>query len=194
MRYIRIFSELSNQLKYATQKRVLLELAIIKLCKPQMEQNYDSILDRLSKLEKQIANGVTVNVAPSGIQGSQTSFPSVQPVQAKPVELPKALPEDLKEVAREWGMIKGSLSGSVRAVINDATPTAAGDTLMLVFEKAVSYKMLSEESNIQEIEQAIKDCIQKEVKVQTKLLENDDKKENIVDISQRVNMPIEYEE
>ena len=65
---------------------------------------------------------------------------------------------------------------------------------MLVFEKAVSYKMLSEESNIQEIEQAIKDCIQKEVKVQTKLLENDDKKENIVDISQRVNMPIEYEE
>ena len=91
-------------------------------------------------------------------------------------------------------MIKGSLSGSVRAVINDATPTAAGDTLMLVFEKAVSYKMLSEESNIQEIEQAIKDCIQKEVKVQTKLLENDDKKENIVDISQRVNMPIEYEE
>lgn len=194
MRYIRIFSELSNQLKYATQKRVLLELAIIKLCKPQMEQNYDSILDRLCKLEKQIANGVTVNVAPAGTQSSQTSSTSVQPLQAKPVELPKALPEDLKEVAREWGMIKGSLSGSVRAVINDATPTAAGDTLMLVFEKAVSYKMLSEESNIQEIEQAIKDCIQKEVKVQTKLLENDDKKENIVDISQRVNMPIEYEE
>ena len=37
LRYIRIFSELTNQLKYATQKRVLLEVTLIKLCKPQME-------------------------------------------------------------------------------------------------------------------------------------------------------------
>lgn len=31
LRYIRVFSELTNQLKYATQKRVLLEVAFIKL-------------------------------------------------------------------------------------------------------------------------------------------------------------------
>ena len=36
MRYIRIFSDLSNQLKYATQKRVLLEVALIRVCVPQM--------------------------------------------------------------------------------------------------------------------------------------------------------------
>ena len=34
MRYIRVFSELSGQLRYATQKRVLVEIALIKLCKP----------------------------------------------------------------------------------------------------------------------------------------------------------------
>ena len=34
IRYIRIFSELSNQLKYATQKRVMMEVALIKLCRP----------------------------------------------------------------------------------------------------------------------------------------------------------------
>lgn len=38
MRYIRVFSELSNQLRYASQKRVLTELAFIKLTKPQMER------------------------------------------------------------------------------------------------------------------------------------------------------------
>ena len=43
MRYIRVLSELSGQLRYATQKRVLVELAMIKLCRPAMEQNYDSI-------------------------------------------------------------------------------------------------------------------------------------------------------
>ncbi len=34
MRYIRIFSELSGQLRYASQKRVLIELALIKLTNP----------------------------------------------------------------------------------------------------------------------------------------------------------------
>lgn len=43
MRFIRIFSELSNQIRYASQKRVLIELALIKLTKPQMEPNLDSI-------------------------------------------------------------------------------------------------------------------------------------------------------
>ena len=47
IRYIRIFSELSNQLKYATQKRVLLEVALIKLSKPAMEVNQDSLQERI---------------------------------------------------------------------------------------------------------------------------------------------------
>lgn len=38
MRYIRIFSELGGQIKYASQKRILIEIAIIKLCKPEMEK------------------------------------------------------------------------------------------------------------------------------------------------------------
>ena len=36
MRYIRVFSELSNQIRFANQKRVLIELAFIKLTKPEM--------------------------------------------------------------------------------------------------------------------------------------------------------------
>ena len=51
MRFIRIFSELSNQIRYASQKRVLIELALIKLTKPQMEPSLDSILQRLDELE-----------------------------------------------------------------------------------------------------------------------------------------------
>ena len=38
MRYIRIFSELGSQIKYASQKRILIEIAVIKLCKPEMEK------------------------------------------------------------------------------------------------------------------------------------------------------------
>ena len=58
LRYIRIFSELSGQLKYAAQKRVLLEVALIKLCTPAMETSSDSILDRIRVLEEKLEQGV----------------------------------------------------------------------------------------------------------------------------------------
>ena len=61
MRYIRVFSDLSNQLKFATQKRVLLEAAFIKLCKPQMEDDIESLLNRIDVLEKKLENGVVVS-------------------------------------------------------------------------------------------------------------------------------------
>ena len=54
MRYIRIFSDLSNQIRFATQKRVLVEIALIKLCRPAMEMNLDSVLDRIRVLEQKI--------------------------------------------------------------------------------------------------------------------------------------------
>lgn len=53
-RYIRIFSDLSNQIKYATQKRVLLEVTLIKLCTPAMETTQDSLLDRIRAVEEKV--------------------------------------------------------------------------------------------------------------------------------------------
>lgn len=54
LRDIRIFSELSGKMKYATQKRVLLEVALIKLCTPSMESNPDTLLDRLRVVEAEL--------------------------------------------------------------------------------------------------------------------------------------------
>lgn len=61
MRYIRIFSELSNQIRYSTQKRILIEMALIKLTKPAMESNMDSIIDRLNQLEKKMEQGTVLS-------------------------------------------------------------------------------------------------------------------------------------
>ena len=51
MRYIRVLSELSNQLRYASQKRVMVEVTLIKLTRPSMEPDMDSVLQRLKHLE-----------------------------------------------------------------------------------------------------------------------------------------------
>lgn len=59
LRYIRLLSELSNQIRTATQKRVLLEVGFIKLCRPESESDtMDSLLARIQQLEQQVANGV----------------------------------------------------------------------------------------------------------------------------------------
>ena len=47
MRYIRIFSELGNQIKYATQKRILIEINVIKLCKPEMEKKLGKTMEEI---------------------------------------------------------------------------------------------------------------------------------------------------
>ena len=62
MRYIRILSELSGQIKYSSQKRVLIEIALIKLAKPAMERDVSSLNNRIAILEKKIEEGnFTVN-------------------------------------------------------------------------------------------------------------------------------------
>lgn len=67
LRYIRIFSELSEQLRFATQKRVHLEVALIKLCTPAMEVRTDSLLDRIRALEEKLEKGLAAVQA--GAQG-----------------------------------------------------------------------------------------------------------------------------
>lgn len=62
LRYIRLLSELSNQLRTATQKRVLLEVGFIKLCQPETESDkMDSLIARIKHLEQQVANGIPAN-------------------------------------------------------------------------------------------------------------------------------------
>ena len=43
MRYIKVFSELESQMKYSSQKRVLIEIALIKLNRPAMENDISAL-------------------------------------------------------------------------------------------------------------------------------------------------------
>ena len=52
MRWIRVLSETMNQMRYSTSKRVLLEITLIKLSRPAMETNMDSVMQRLEDLEE----------------------------------------------------------------------------------------------------------------------------------------------
>ena len=95
IRYIRGFSELASKMKYATQKRILLEVALIKLCKPEMETNQDTLLDRIRAVEDKIEKGLVTTVAQQPTM--VTEAPSIN--QPRP-EVPKAIPEDVTLVVK----------------------------------------------------------------------------------------------
>lgn len=67
IRFIRIFSELSGQMRFSGSKRVLLEVAVIKLCRPQMETDELSLLERIRMHEKKLESGmIALRQAPAG--------------------------------------------------------------------------------------------------------------------------------
>ncbi len=69
MRYIRIFSELANSVRYATNKRVLVEMALIRLCKPESEKDELSLVERIRKLERALEQGAQMRMGQGGYRG-----------------------------------------------------------------------------------------------------------------------------
>ena len=58
LRYIRILSGLLNDIRYSANKQILLEVAVIKMARPQMETDVESLTDRIRQLEEKLKNGV----------------------------------------------------------------------------------------------------------------------------------------
>ncbi len=54
VRAVEILSELLAYIKNSSQPRILLELALIKICRPSQEDSYDALIDRIELLEKQV--------------------------------------------------------------------------------------------------------------------------------------------
>lgn len=184
MRYIRIFSELSNQLRYASQKRVLIEVALIKLTKPQMEQNLDSILQRLNELEvrleeqpafntemlEQIAarmNGAGFSGASAGEMMQTDAKPAEEPVQVK---LPKAQLEDLNLIRQDWGKIVRDLGGAIRPSFRDTVLEPSGDNCFcIVFTNPDSYAIGSRPTILGELETYVEQRYGKEIYFKARL-------------------------
>lgn len=194
MRYIRVFSELSNQLRYATRKRVLVEIALIKLCKPEMENNLDSFIDRLRILEAKLESGVVVKAQDTPVGNEPV------PVKAekKPVVLPEALPEDLKEAVNNWKSIVAQVKKKAPAlefILKSATLSIDGNQgLLIVVTDAMDKEFIDRDHHMQAIQDAIAQVIQKQVHVSSRYLDKTkDQMEDVPDLSKLIKMPIQYE-
>lgn len=205
VRYIRIFSELSNQLRYASQKRVLIELALIKLTKPQMEQNLESILQRLNEIEERIEEGISVppellqQMAQLPQLGSGTGETPVVSEPPKEVTIPKAQLEDLNLIRNEWGKIIRELGGAIRPSFRDTVVEPSGDScLCVVFTSQDSYAIGSRPTVLGELETHIEAKFNKSLYLKTRVKNPGERLNNIYvsdeEIKEAIHMDITIED
>ncbi len=191
LRYIRVFSELSGQIKYASQKRILIEVAIIKLCKPQMEAKNDALLDRIRALEEQMERGVVMTQAPAG--GSTSAQPVVQ---APRPTLPKAVPEEVKKIVTNWPSLMDAMGQPLKSALNSVRLSLGeGNTLLVVAEDFIAFETLKRENNMTALKNELEDFIQKEIRIELRQLsEGQYFEDSYVDLFKAFKMPVEIEE
>ena len=210
-RYIRIFSELSGQLKYSTQKRVMLEVALIKMCVPAMETDQDSVLDRIRAVEEkqeELARGLENGTAQKVVyvNGSQawdgepgnygSSADGARGYGTAKKELPTAIPEDIQEVVKNFRSIADEASGMIRGYLKKARLSLGGDNrLLIVLPDSLGVSVVGREDHIQELTGLIEQRIGKKVEIDVRCVEEGRHFEDtFVDIEQKINMEITVED
>ena len=191
MRYIRIFSELSGQIKYAPQKRILIEIALIKLCRPDMERDIGSVAERVRVIEEQLENGV-VAVAAAGAVESVSA-----PVPAKEhPPLPKAISEDVQAAVERWQDIVAGADMPMKQYLKEARLSLGGDSQLLVVveDGLASDYFLRQEGHKKLLEQMLADMTGREIDVMVQTVpDRGTFEQSYVDLSQLIHMEIEEE-
>ena len=185
IRYIRIFSELTSQLKYATQKRVLLEVTLIKLCRPAMDTNQDALLERIRAVEKQLEAGITIRSESVSADQEEAS-----PTAGMKPELPKALDEDVKAVAKDFRAIVNDASPMLKIYLKKARLSAGeGNRLLIVMPDEMSAGVVGTAEHKMEIEDLIQDKVGKQVEIEVRQIEEGRRfEDHFVDIENLENL------
>ena len=191
MRYIRVLSELSGQIRFATQKRVLIEIALIKLCRPSMETQQDALLDRILQLEKKMEQGIPMMAVPAGAGNGMMAgngMAAGQAIQPEKPKMPEALPEEIERLIANWNNMLLELHPRCRMHLMPARAISigmkgnggpdevnleggSGNELVLTFSKdrEFAYQEISNEEQKKAIEETFSKVIGKQIKLIVKL-------------------------
>ena len=202
IRYISILSELSNRIRYATQKRLLIEIELIKLAKPQMQSDYDALLDRIRVLEEKLENGefTVVDARREGDDGISDNDSKED--EQVPEELTKALPEDIAKVAGSWNMITNAMNSKDKlasTMLSDAVPFEENGKLIIGLKNPLDLQTMNFKkeingepgpSRIDVLKQVIASITGLDIELEARNIEQGKSTKNI-DIRKRVKFNIE---
>ena len=184
--YINILQEAANKIVYASTKRIVLEVAIIKMCKPQMRSDNGALIERIEQLEKQLENGagakvVYVNSDEVPHNASSTSDSDELSDEAKKKasdEVLKNLKEkyeeadylDILNIVRAWNYIKQKIMRVSRSFLDKASviPGEEPGSLDIVVDKNTDQYVMAFfdlRDNIDRIESYLEEITERKIKV-----------------------------
>lgn len=167
IRYINVFSALMEQIRYSSNRRILTETAIIRLCEPSMDLSGDpekkvlSLMERVRVLEEKLVSDeqklysgslpaparqteegtAAANERPGRVSVPDTSRQDSEAEKQKPV-LPAALSEDLSKVAGMWNSLIGGIPPEqhmLKIYLLGGKPSVTGDGhLLVVFDNFIN--------------------------------------------------------
>lgn len=150
LRNINILSNAEADGKWTSQPRIILEMAVLRMCKKELGTDADSLLNRIARLEKVLSNKTTL------IQGHDKQLPAedkVKKVKKQEAAKPETDKEDIKEpapdmslqdVTRKWkDILKAVSSGGHKrlyAFMLEGKPISIiNGTLTIGFEKSYEF-------------------------------------------------------
>lgn len=174
IRYIHILSELSAGLRYATQKRVMVEVALIRLCRPQMDEQQDmsDILERLKQLEQQVESGIPVAVDP--VRAAVAADAGETVPEQEPRILPKAVPDEVREIAGRWNEVIQQCDRVERTMLSEAKKVVNDQgELILQFTDAVNegYFLQDDRKQLEALRTIIQNLTGRDVMIQTRTID-----------------------
>lgn len=199
MRYIRILSELSQSLKYATQKRVTVEVALIKMTRPQMEADMESVTERLRILENLVKEKEDI-IALTALRPEkmpvvyeQNPVTGKETLKAKPTIA--AVSEDIREVVKNWRGIVGQMDGIYQCFLRDMRLSVIENTLLMVTDNPTAYGMINSPKVMENLKTVIENTIGKTVAMELKMLEKEETfEDSFADVEEYVKMNITIED
>ncbi len=198
MRYIRIFSELAGSLRNITQKRVYIEMALIRMCRPETQIDTASLSQRLNVIEEKIENGSFCRVEISDDKPESISEKE-EPVQKK--ILKKAAPDELVMIVKNWGRVVSAIESIVtRSFLNTADikyDSATGASRLYIVAGDTAYGHFQKEETRNDIRHAVESVSGRSVDIEYVRNENAGSELAAIPIDEKlkevVNMPIDIE-
>ena len=145
MRYIRIFSELSGQIRYASSGRVLVELALIRMMQPATENDPATLAIRLSAVEEKLESGSFTAAAPkTGAEGQPAGLRQDAPdeIPGPEVELSEADYNDYEQLKKDWNEIVAAIKRPEHGFLAGTQISGGAGGVTIVFRNRMNYQQI----------------------------------------------------
>ena len=173
--------------KWVKEPRIIYELCLVKLAKPELESSYEAILDRLSECEDKIKNGITVQVQKEETEEKKEEVKPAKPTPSGKIFVPVDVStltsqSPIVSAARKWDKTVQTIVRQhphLASAIMGRKITIDGEGIILIFDKNEMMMKRIASTYIKQITEAVCRSCGEQIIVKTAFF--DDIEDNIID-------------